>query len=106
MASLMDGNRPLLVWQERVGRLSPSKEEAVPGIGEIPRGAHVPARQVGQVGPGEPRRAASDGLEVDVRAELLALRVYGKDRRALPEVRQGDLDLPVEPTRPKQGREI
>ena len=36
VASLMDGNRSLLVRQERVGRLSPSEEEAVPGIGEIP----------------------------------------------------------------------
>ena len=48
--------------------------------------------------------SAGDDPKIHVGTELLALRMDGKDRRALLQVRQGDLHLPVEPAGPEQRR--
>src|SRR5205814_1823293 len=52
---------------------------------------------VGEVRAGEAGRAPGDRVQVDVRRERLALRVYPQDRLAPLHVRPVDGDLPVEP---------
>ena len=60
--------------------------------------------EVGEVGSGEARRGPRHGVEVDVRSEMLLVRVHLQDRGTLGLVGERDLDLAVEPARTQQGR--
>ena len=58
--------------------------------------------EVGEVGTGEPGRAARDDVEVDARRERLLLAVHREDRLASLEIGTVDDDLAVEATRAQQ----
>ena len=60
--------------------------------------------QVGQVGTGEPRCRPRHGVKVDIGRQVLAADVHLQNGRALGLIREGDLNLPVEPSGTQQGR--
>src|SRR5208337_991699 len=106
--------RALLLGQQHVGAFPAAQDNTVPGRVEVRRGDYVApgahrvdgglVDQVGQVGAGEARGSAGDGVQVHAGVDLLATAVHGQDRGPLVDVRQRDDHLPVEPAGPEQGR--
>ncbi len=114
VASLVDGDRVLLLGQQHVGAFPAAEQDPVPCRAEIDRRDDLASLadgedrrlvgQVGQVGAGEARGSAGNDVQVDVSGEALAADMHGQDRGPLGQRGQRDDDLPVEPPGPQQRR--
>ena len=114
MAGLVVGNEPLLLVGHHLGLALGAGNHPVDGLLELEHPdflATAPGGeqgrlvdQVGQIGAGEARGAASQHTEIDLLAERLALGVDLEDRLASFHVRGIHHDLPVEASGAEEGR--
>ena len=113
MARLVDRHRVLLLGQEGVGGVSAAQDDPVPGfvdvlgVDDLPIVPHGDdgrlVDEIGQVGPGEPRRGPGHGVEVDVLARCLPSTCTARMAGPFGLVGQRDLHLPIEAARAEQG---
>ena len=114
VAALVVGGDQLLLLVHQPAALLRARDDAVDRLVHVLVGDHpgvLPGGQqrglvehVGQVGAGEARGPAGDGLEVDLRGDGLALGVHLEDLEPALHVGRLDGDLAVEAARTQQRR--
>ena len=102
VARLVHRHRPLLLGEQGIGGVATADQQPVACVREVLCRDHVAVvahrvdrrlvQEVGQVRAGEAGRGAAHGVKVDVRGEVLVMRVHEQDRGALALVRERDLD--------------
>ena len=112
VTALVVGDHPLLALGDQPALALRARHHAVDRLLELREAdeLEVVARreqrglvhEVGEIGTGEPGRAARDHVEVDAGRERLLLAVHREDRLASLEIGTVDHDLAVEATRAQQ----